>query len=117
MSGEAELTGREHNSPKGAPHPSITSQWEQTTARHNVLKCGRLFRLGLAVQVVSGTAKSFHSGAETCFSGWMSVTRLTRRKMLILFLGMENKSCRFHDLTLAALNLPSVTFGLGVRSA
>jgi hypothetical protein len=31
------LTGREHNSPKSAPYLPITSQWEQTTARHNVV--------------------------------------------------------------------------------
>ncbi len=36
-SSQTRLTGREHNSPKSAPHLPITSQWEQTTARHNVV--------------------------------------------------------------------------------
>jgi hypothetical protein len=31
------MTGREHNSPKSAPYLPITSQREQTTARHNVV--------------------------------------------------------------------------------
>jgi len=41
------------------PHLSTTSELEQTAARHNVIGCGRLFRLGLAVQVVSALFNSF----------------------------------------------------------
>jgi len=37
VSGEAGLSGREHNSPKSAPYLSITIQSEQTTAWDNVL--------------------------------------------------------------------------------
>ena len=43
------------------PHLSTTSEWEQTAARHNVIECGRLFRLGLAMQVVSALFHSFHA--------------------------------------------------------
>ena len=43
------------------PHLSTTSKWEQTAARHNVIGCGRLFRLGLAMQVVSALIHSFQA--------------------------------------------------------
>src|SRR6266403_6147226 len=43
------------------PPPVSNQPIETTAARHNVFSCGRLFRLGLAVQLVSGPGQPFHT--------------------------------------------------------
>src|SRR6266404_5368078 len=43
------------------PPPVSNQPIETTAARHHVFSCGRLFRLGLAVQLVSRPGQSFHT--------------------------------------------------------
>ena len=41
--------------------PPVSNQPITTAAWHNVFSCGRLFRLGLAIQLVSGPGQPFHT--------------------------------------------------------
>jgi hypothetical protein len=56
------MAGREHNSPKSAPTRQPANGNKQPHGTMSI-GCGRLFRLGLAVQVVSERAESFHAQA------------------------------------------------------
>src|SRR5882762_788179 len=65
MSVEANKTDRQGAQlSQECPHLSATSQWEQTTVRHNVIGIRPLVTIGPGLlQVVSEPAKSFHAGA------------------------------------------------------
>ena len=55
------LAGGEHNSPKSAPTCQQPANGNKQPRGTIVIECGRLFRLGLAMQVVSALFHSFHA--------------------------------------------------------